>query len=652
VYLNRTPVASRSELSAWLNPSSTSASDRLGTVVLESPTPQVEAGRTASVQLTVPAASINFGTQTAVWGARTLAVRVTVGGSELGQSRDSIVWNPGGGVPRTGLAIAMPLTVPESSDGLITPELLANYTSPGGLLTRQLDSVDGTTVAIGVDPRIVASIRILGSTAPPSAIAWLARLSGLKNDTFALSYADSDLAAVSQAKPDTPGPRVLQPTSFPIDPTLFPPVSPTPTPTPTGTPSSGTPTPTPTTSALPTQPTVPDTQSLQSLPYTLNSVAWPADNTVVESDLDNFQTAGLNTTILSSGNVGYSGLEYTPSAPVMVGRHAALVSDATISSYLQAAASATTAASWANAMSDLSSSIAIASAERPSDPRTLLATLDRSSPGADVRMTETLGALAALPWAAPATVKDLVAATATTSTQATIVPKPESAQRLSTVAQLLNSEGQVGSFSSVLSDPTKITGERRLSLLAILANPWTVDSAWSEVTKKYVAASNKLVNSVSLAKSSSAIITATNSNLPITVSNQLNWPVTVYVTVRSPTGILSIASERVELTIEAQSQAKANVAVRSNANGNAILEVSLSSATNVSIAGPVPLNVDVQAGWETAFTAVVAALLIGIFAFGIYRNIARRRKAKKANDTPKTERLDAAPQAVSESRES
>jgi hypothetical protein len=250
-------------------------------------------------------------------------------------------------------------------------------------------------------------------------------------------------------------------------------------------------------------------------------------------------------------------------------------------------------------------------------------------------------------------VKDLAAATATTSTQATIVPKPESAARLSTVAQLLNAEAQAGSFSSVLSDPTKITGERRLSLLAILANPWTTDPTWSEVTKKYVAASNKLLDSVSLAKSSSAIITATNSNLPITVSNQLDWPVTVYVTVRSPTGILSIPSERVELTIEAQSQAKANVPVRSNANGNAILKVSLSSATNVSIAGPVPLNVDVQAGWETAFTAVVAALLIGIFAFGIYRNIARRRKAKKAKASQDPEQLDpSAEDAVSESRES
>ncbi|MCU1585907.1 MAG: hypothetical protein JWM49_2463 [Microbacteriaceae bacterium] len=648
VYLNRTPLASRSELSTWLNPASTSASDRLGTVVLESPTPQVDAGRTVSVQLTVPASSINFGTQAGVWGARTLAVRVTAGGSELGQSRGSVVWNPGGGVPRTGLAIAMPLTVPQSSDALISSDLLANYTSPGGLLSRQLDNVDGTAVAIGVDPRIVASIRILGPTAPPSAIAWLARLAGLTNDTFALSYADSDLAAVSQAKPENPGPRVLQPTSFPIDPQLFPSAAPTPSESPTGE------TPTPTPSPQPTQPTVPDAQSLQALPYTIHSVAWPADDTVVESDLDNFQTGGLTTTILSSGNVGYSGLNYTPSAPVMVGKHPALISDASISSYLQAAVSATTAASWANAMSDLSSTLAVTSAERPTDSRTLFATLDRSTPGADVRMSETLGALAALPWAGPASLKELATAPATTATQASVVPKPESAARIGTVGDLLNAEARAGSFSSVLSDPTQITGERRLTLLAILANSWANDTTWSAATKKYLATSSNLLNSVSLAKSSSAIITATNSNLPITVSNQLDWPVTVYVTVRSPTGILSIANERVELTIEAQSQAKANVPARSNANGNATLRVSLSSATNVSIAGPVPLNVDVQAGWETAFTAVVAVLLIGVFAFGIYRNIARRRKAKKARDgtAPDPDPLDPALEATPEARKS
>src|SRR5690554_6134865 len=114
----------------------------------------------------------------------------------------------------TRLALVVPLTVPPEATGLIPPESLESYTSPTGILTRTLDAVEGQTVAIGIDPMIIASIRILGNTAPDSAISWLDRLKSVSNETFALSYADSDLAALSQAGATT----VLAPTSFQIDP--------------------------------------------------------------------------------------------------------------------------------------------------------------------------------------------------------------------------------------------------------------------------------------------------------------------------------------------------------------------------------------------------------------------------------------------------
>src|SRR5690554_3723712 len=114
----------------------------------------------------------------------------------------------------TRLALVVPLIVPPESSGLIPPESLESYTSPSGILTRTLDAVEGHTVAIGVDPMVIASIRILGNTAPASAISWLDRLRNVDNETFALSYADSDLAALSQAGSTT----VLAPSSFEVDP--------------------------------------------------------------------------------------------------------------------------------------------------------------------------------------------------------------------------------------------------------------------------------------------------------------------------------------------------------------------------------------------------------------------------------------------------
>ena len=633
IRLNRSAVRSRAELSSWLAPASTSSDNALGTEVLTTTTPEVPAGRTVPMQFTVPAASINFGAQAAAWGARTLAVRVTSVGSEVGQARSSIVWNPGTGVQSTRLALVMPLTVPQGSDGLIPRDLLAVYTADGGLLARQLDAIfDQPDIAIAIDPRILASIRILGDSAPPTAKTWLRRLESVSNDTFALSYADSDLAAASQAK----APRLLAPTSFPIDTTLFPgsPTAlpsdqafPTPTPGPTG--GSGGTTVTP----------LPDLASLQSFGYTLPAVAWPASGSVVEGDLASFETGGLTTTILGSGNVGYGDLTYTPSSAALVGKHPALVSDDALSAYLNAAVEASTPALWAKAISELSSAIAVISLERPAATRTLLATFDRSRSGSDARLVQTLTALATLPWAAAASLSEADAAfgsgSAVLPTAATVTARPEPAGRISAVAALLAAETTANSFSSVLTDPTRITGERRLTLLALLSNSWTGVETWATATQKYLVKSNRYVTkSVTIARSSATVFTSRNSPLPITVTNELPWPVTVYVSVRSPSNIITIDKNRVELVVEAQSQAKTTVPVTSNANGPVTLTVSLSSATNVQITTPTTIDVDVQAGWETVFTAVVAVFVFGVFGFGIYRTVAKRRKPKRVSDAP------------------
>lgn len=643
VYLNRTPVGTRTELSSWLNPSSTEASDRRGTQVLESATPPVAPGDAVTLQLIVPATSIAFGPFASIWGARTLLVRVSANGIDVGQSRGSIVWNTGQDIQRTSLALAAPLIVPGSTEGLISAEALAADTAPGGVLSRQLSDVIDQNIAIGIDPRILASIRILGTATPPSALAWFERLRTATNVTFPLGYADYDLAAASQAHVS----GVLAPVSFPVDANHFPGAqSPSPSPssvstappTPTHSPatgsavssttsSTGTGTPTPTPSTGTTVPLLPDATSLLAWNYTIASIAWPADDTVVGSDLDAFAAGGLSTTILSSGNVDLNRLSYTPSGSAVIGSHRAVISDAGISTLFRAAATALSQSDWDSAMARLSSTLAVVSRERPADSRTLLATLGRSVPNSGDRLAQTLAALSALPWVASAPLTALTGAT-TTPIATSIVPKAEAQSRLQLVTSMLAAEASARSFSSVLDTPSQITGERRLTLLATLSNSWSADPTWPAGARKYVARSKAIVSSVSIAKSSSVHILATSSLLPVTVTNKLPWPVTVFVFVRSPNSLLSITTDRVSLTIQAESQAKVSVPVRANANGESQIGIRLRSGTDVAIAGPEFVDVDVQAGWETVFTAVAGALLLAIFAFGIYRNIAKRRREK------------------------
>jgi hypothetical protein len=642
VTLNRTAVSSRSDLADWHDSDAVFGDDKLGARIFETGTPEVPAGHSVPVVITVPAAAVSLSSQS-TWGARTVAVTARSGGV-VAQARTDIVWAPGGPVSSTGLAVAIPLTVPRPATGLIPADLLATYTAIGGILSHDLDAVIGRPVAIGIDPMLVASIRILGDTAPASAREWLSRLEGAPNDTFALSYADSDLAGANQAGSK----RLLTPIGFPIDPTLFPGAA-TASPSPqTEAPTTGqTPTPTPTPTGEPVSP-LPTPESLVAWPYTIDKIGWPGDDTVVEADLDAFDSFGLSTTILSSSNVSYT-VNYTPSAAAMIDKHRVVVSDSTLSSLLRAAATAPSQLAWENAMVRLSGSIAVVGRERLTDSRTVLATLGRSVTGSEPRLSQTLDALGTLPWATLSALAPV--ATAGDPIAASVTPKPVPASRLAQIKSLLASEAQVGNFSSVLAEPAVLTTERRLELLALLSNSWSADdSGLATASAKYLARSTTILNSVSIAESSSLFLTSQNSPLPVTVSNKLPWPVTVYVSVRSPTGILEVLEPRVELTIEANSQAKASVPIRSVANGEVLIDTTLTSATNIPVGTPVQTRVEVQAGWETAFTAVVAALVVGVFGFGIWRNIRKRRRGKEpaaddddAGDEPGDE-PDAAPE--------
>ena len=165
------------------------------------------------------------------------------------------------------IAIVVPITVPERETGLISAASLANLTSPFGLLNRELDQVIDKPVVLGIDPAVIASIRVLGKAAPASAIAWLERLNSASNETFALAYADADITAQLHAGRTT----VLAPESlnFAIDPAQLDEATLT---------LEGSP-------PLPdaTQTSPPDyTERMLAFDYTLPDVAWPTADSVTE----------------------------------------------------------------------------------------------------------------------------------------------------------------------------------------------------------------------------------------------------------------------------------------------------------------------------------------------------------------------------------
>ncbi len=621
VYLDRAVVGGRDGLATWLAEPDAALpleADR-GDAIAQVASPELFPGESTSLAtIVVPAAAVGFD-ETAPFGARRLSVLVASPDTRPGEGRSTITVNPDAGFTPTGLAIALPITLPASTSGAVSGELLESYTSQGGLLARQLDAAFGRPVALGIDPRIIASIRLLGSSAPESVTAWLARLESAPNQTFPLSYADTDIAATSQA-----GGGVLVPTSFAIDTDLFPEEvgaeSASPGPSPSGEPAT---------------PSAPDLDSFLDWTYSTTGIAWPRAGTVVEEDLDTFAAAGLTTTILSSENSTLGEGPTTGNAAGTIGERPVLTSDAIISDLLSDAVDAPTFAGWEAAMVRLTASLAALATEDPDAGagRTVLATLGRSDALGGFRLSDTIAAVGAIGWSAPATLLD---ARSTTPAAGEIVDMPVAAVQIQGLQSLFASEAAVAQFATIAADPSVLTGERRLSLLALASQSWNpAEPAWATEVADYLATSDEILSAVQV---ETATITQWSDSgpLPITISNNLSVPVTVVVTVTSRTAILDVTEPQVRVEIAANSQNRASIPVQSVANGKVVITISLTSETGVPIAQPAQAEITVQAGWETAVTSVLAGLILLVFVFGIIRTVRRRRRPAEISHSTDT----------------
>ncbi|MGN7800069.1 DUF6049 family protein [Leifsonia sp. 22587] len=589
----------------------------------------LEPGSSTVVRVAAPAASLPFAGRTTS-GVFGIGASVTIG-SAGAQARGSVVWYPGGAAKQASVNVVMPIVTPPGSDGLIAADDLATYTAPNGILTRELDGLTGhTTVTVGIDPMIIASIRVLGNAAPASAIDWLTRLSELPNDTFSLGYADAD--AVGQLQAGLPAP--LPPTSlaYAIDPKNF-----TPQPTPVGEPSTATATPspkattpTPTPTATP-GPVIPDLNALLAWDYTLTGISWPGDKTVRRADLAPLAAAGLKTTILSGSNTNAADLGSTPNAPIAAGDDRLVSSDQRLSDALRQAISAPSDVAWNSAMSKVNAQLELINQES-GDPRRLLVALDRSWPSSGTQLERTLNALFSSPWSTPAsfaTVKDT-----TPTSGLDLVDSPESAQRITDIRALIEDEGALGQFATVLDDPTRLTGRTRADLLTLLAVSWLNPRAdWPAAVTAERAATVKTLHSIRILPTENVNLVSAQGSIPFTVSNGLPGDAVTVVLAASPSNSRLEVDQSTTKRIPQDSRATVLIPVKAKVgNGQVVLSLHLYSPTGVPIGDPTTVTVDVHADWEGIGALIFGVLLVLLFGFGIVRNILRRRRSRDGGD--------------------
>ncbi|ANP74732.1 DUF6049 family protein [Cryobacterium arcticum] len=653
VYLAERALTTRTALNDWLDPDDDRDS---GELMLSVPlTAPVQPHSTVSLDVTVPNASLGL-FEWSPWGPRGIAATLSTDDTVRAAGQSTFVWYPDTSttqvptVTPVNLAVAMPITTPAGSTGIIGSDDLAAYTASSGILTRQLDGVINKPVAIAIDPMIIASIRLLGSAAPPTAVDWLARLDQAENDIFPLGYADADPSlAVQAGASGVPVPLSL---NFALDPNLF---AATDQVTPPAGQSEATDPATPAPTATPESPTstVPTLEQLLAWDYTSTTIAWPADNVVAQDDLAAFAAAGLSTTILAAGNVTQSDEDATASTTTALGSdELGLVADAGISTALRTAATATTDDAWRAAMAEVSSQIAVVAAANPAAARTLLATIDRGWPPTAARLAQTIQALNELPWYAPTT---LTTATATpVSTSVSFAAQAEPTGTVDLAARLIDRETELNDFSTALADPVAVTAPNRLALLALLAPAWQSDTtAWRTAVGDNLAASHEVLRSITVTTTGPINVVGSKVDIPITLNNALGQAVTVRVQVVPSNGRLVVGND-VEAVLDASSAKTVSIPVTAAVgNGAVTLRVSLFTPSGAAIDQPSLISVNVRADWEGIGSRIFAALVVLFFGFGVWRNIVHRRRdralAARTEADPHAESgADPAPSASAE----
>ena len=620
--LGRTPLADRDDLGDWLDGSSPElALEPIGTDSIAAVEPGGFQVRGITVAADDPALA---GLAPGVYplAASYPAAEGTV------TSTSAMIVPPTEAID-VGIGVVVPITAGPLSEGLLTAEQLAELTAPDGDLTNQLDGVTGTAAILAVDPAVPASIRVLGTSAPESALEWLSRLEAIQNSRFALQFGDADVTAQLQAGL----PRPLQPTSFSAYMSSSNFATPTPTPTPTPAPSDA-----PTTAPTP-QPdsALPSTDELLVVgPATRQGVYWPADGTADEqivSHLADIATADgtAPVTLIPSSTTDAGSDGRTVSAHGRVGAGEVLVYDSDVSAALDDASQQEE--SWLRGapLTTATAYLAFAAAETDGP---LLVTVGRGDGRSRVELGAAISAAFSAPDVTPRTIATVAAGEAFDLELTGVESSPE---RAAAASALVADESELARFATILDQPSMLTGPERADILQLLGVAWIGDATWSTELADHRAATAGTLDSVALLPTSPSDLYGSSAALRFWVRNDLPYPVNLVLYTTRDNLRLDVQGET-PIVATPQSNTRVEVPVQARVGrGDVTLTLQLRSPAFVAIGEPESVEINVYADWEAVGITALAVLVGILLLFGIARTVLRMRRKRKGTVPTPTE---------------
>jgi hypothetical protein len=309
-------------------------------------------------------------------------------------------------------------------------------------------------------------------------------------------------------------------------------------------------------------------------------LAWPADGTATLPALNALKSAGVRAVVLSDAYTPTTRtFTYTASAvgPIQGSSLTGVVTDRVLSALL-----ATPVAQQGGpvlARQRFLSELAMVTAERPFDGRAVVVAPPRYWQPDVAYDRDLLSVLRTLPWVQPQTVEQLRAAADPGVLRQTPTYPSTVAQREVTSAQL--GEVRAGrvdlqALTSVLSQPQPLADRFERGLLR------AESSGWRDQPGKGLAFARTVTSLITKAQASVRIVpsgpitlTSRSGQIPITVANDLDQPVTVLLAVDAVPSVRMTLKQPGLMTVAAGSRQTVEVAAKAAANGRLIVQARL-----------------------------------------------------------------------------
>ncbi len=611
VSLGRSALADRTALTAWLGGSTSGApTQQIATTTIE---PVASGSQSVTAVRVDPADPVLAGRAPGVYPL----VASYISADGVVASTSAVIIPPADD-REVGIGVVVPITAGALAEGLLTAEQLTELTGPEGALSAQLDGVEGSSAILAVDPAILAAIRVLGTTAPVSATAWLERLDALPNSRFALQFGDADVALQLQ----TGLPRPLEPLSlaYAMTPEDFVPAR------------ERTPSPTPSESTDPNAPAIPDVETLVRVDGSRPAVYWPAAGTAGPDVVATLGQAGTedqsSLTLVSSASTAAGATGGTVPAHARMGEADVLVYDADVSAALHEASLREESVLRAAPLAAATAYLAFASAESRGSP--LLVTLGRDPDRSRVALGSTIAAATQAPNVVASSLGGLTSSPPVTLTVLDAAPDDA---RVAEASRLLSEEADISRFATILEDMTLLTGPERAEILQLFGVAWRADGAgWTTAVAAHRVATQTTLDSVGLLPTSTINLFGSGAGLRFWVRNDLPYPVSL-VLYASPDDLRLDVQRANPLVATASSNTRVEVPVQARVgNGEVILALQLRSRASVAIGDPENVEVNVRAEWENVGIAALSVVVGGLLILGAARTVLRLRARRTHPD--------------------